>query len=113
MYWLNVLIVHVTGEAALAELGGFIMNECRAVYAHSLLFRCDGCKGSIALTVISAGRTLEEIDGSAFDLFCKCGWIKRALGIEAARHHVTPWERRSLDDNGVSDTHMHHVTTPR
>lgn len=80
------------------------MDEKRTVYAHSLLFRCRGCEGPIAISVIRAESNLEVVDGRVFNLLCKCGWLKRAMGLEAVSHYVTPWERQpSIDDARVID----------
>jgi hypothetical protein len=59
---------------------------------------------------------LERIDGETFDVECNCGWFRNALGVEAVRHWVTPWEfeqrvehfsaasERSVDNVGFVDT---------
>lgn len=61
-------------------------------YVHSRLFQCIQCKEPLVICVMTAERNLENIDGNPFEVRCKCGWMKRLLGMEAVRHWVTPWE---------------------
>ena len=68
------------------------MDKENAPFVHSLVFQCDICREPIPITLMSEELTLEKVDGHAFDLLCKCGWLKRALGMEAIVHNVAPWE---------------------
>jgi len=61
-------------------------------YVHSLLFRCQECKGPLTISVASEEGNLERIDGDTFDIECTCGWGKNSLGVEAVRHWVVTWE---------------------
>jgi hypothetical protein len=62
------------------------------IYVHSLLFRCGQCKEPLVILAKSAERNLDGIDGDSFDVECKCGWLKKLLGLEAVNHYVTLWE---------------------
>jgi len=66
-------------------------NNQNGSYVHSLLFQCDDCGEPLAIPVVNARRTLEEVDASPFDLRCKCGWNKHVLGAQAKRHWVDSW----------------------
>jgi hypothetical protein len=61
-------------------------------YAHLLLFRCRQCDEPVAVPVIGQASNLEEIDGHAYDVKCRCGWAESLLGVEAIAHWVVPWE---------------------
>ena len=77
------------------------MDNNHSIFVHSLVFRCDICREPIPMTLMSKEITLEKFDGHAFDLLCKCGWLKRALGMEAVVHNVAPWE---LSPDGSTET---------
>ena len=77
------------------------MAEENVPFVHSLVFRCDTCREPIPITLISEELNLEAVDGHAFDLLCKCGWLKRALGMEAAVHNVAPWESQPSPDGST------------
>ena len=74
-----------------------LLDKENVPFVHSLVFRCDGCREPIPIILMSEVLTLEKVDGHAFDLLCKCGWLKRALGMEAVVHNVAPWEWPSPD----------------
>ena len=67
------------------------MDENLPIYIHSLWFRCGQCGEPVVISLASAERNLEGIDGNPFDLKCECGWSKRLLGLEAVRRSVIPW----------------------
>jgi hypothetical protein len=56
-----------------------------------LRFRCGACNGPLALSFTSADREPKNFAVAAFDLLCQCGWLKRALGMEAVGHYVGSW----------------------
>ena len=60
------------------------------LYVHTLQFRCPACQKQLALSFKSADRNPEKFAVTAFDLICECGWLKRALGMEAVGHYVSP-----------------------
>jgi len=60
------------------------------LYAHTLRFRCGACKEPLALSFKSADRNPEKSAVSVFYLLCECRWLKRALGMEAVGHDVSP-----------------------
>jgi hypothetical protein len=64
-----------------------------SAYVHVLLFRCKRCNAPLVVPVLSEGANLEKIDGNTYEVHCSCGWSKKLLGIEAARHWVSPWEQ--------------------
>jgi len=67
------------------------MDGMCKTFVHALLFRCTRCREPLAVFVTMPERNLENIDGSIFDLKCKCGWIKKLRGMQAIRHWVIPW----------------------
>ncbi len=77
------------------------MDKENGPFVHSLVFRCDSCREPIPITVMSEERILEAVDGEAFDVLCKCGSLKRALGMEAIVHKVAPWELRPSPDGST------------
>ena len=68
-------------------------------YAHLLQFRCRRCEQPIVISVRSEAANLEKVDGDSYRLECQCGWSEKLLGVEAARHWVTPWhdEQKLID----------------
>jgi hypothetical protein len=64
------------------------VDEKLTTYVHLLLFRCTQCGEPLIISVMSETVTLEKIDWDAFDVKCICGWLKRALRIEADKHYV-------------------------
>jgi len=67
------------------------MNEKDLPYVHVLVFQCKHCNGPLLVPVVTEASNLEKVDGDTFDVECQCGWWKRLLGVEAARHWVAPW----------------------
>jgi hypothetical protein len=67
------------------------MDEMFRTFVHALLFQCTRCKEFLPIFVAMPERNLENVDGSTFDLKCKCGWIKKLRGMQALRHWVIPW----------------------
>ena len=68
-------------------------------YAHLLQFRCRRCEQPIVISVESEAANLEKVDGDSYRLECQCGWSETLVGVEAARHLVTPWhdEQQIID----------------
>jgi hypothetical protein len=62
---------------------------CRS-FVHALLFRCTRCQEFLPVFIAMPERNLENIDGTTFNLDCKCGWIKKLRGMQAVRHWVIP-----------------------
>jgi hypothetical protein len=83
------------------------MDKENAPYVHLLVFRCDNCRKPILITVMSEERNLEMVDGQAFDVLCRCGCLKRALGMEAVVHKVAPWEMRPSADDSTETPQTH------
>lgn len=68
-------------------------------YAHLLQFRCRRCGQPIVIAIQSEAANLETVDGDSYFLECQCGWSEVLLGVEAARHLVTP----SHDEQQIID----------
>jgi len=77
------------------DAGNKVRSTEQELYVHTLLFRCGGCHEPVVLTFTSADRNPEKFAATALDLLCKCGWLKRVLGMEAVGHYVNLWEHIS------------------
>jgi hypothetical protein len=66
------------------------MDFSRMPYVHLLAFRCRRCEQQVVITVPNQAANLEEVDGASHYVKCPCGWIENRLGVEAAKHWVTP-----------------------
>jgi hypothetical protein len=77
---------------------GTIVDKENGPFVHLLVFQCSSCREPILITLMREEHNLEKVDGQAFDLLCKCGCLKRTLGLEAVGHHIAPWELRPSFD---------------
>ena len=64
-------------------------------FLHLLVYRCQECDEPIALPVKSHEANLEGIDADLVDVQCRCGLLKKSLGMEAKRHLVVSWGNSS------------------
>ena len=67
-----------------------VMDFSQMPYVHLLLFRCGRCGQQLVITVPNGAANLEEVDGDSYRVECQCGWFEHLLGVEAAKHWVTP-----------------------
>jgi hypothetical protein len=68
------------------------MHRHAPAYGHLLLYQCQQCDEPIAISVKSDEANLEGVDGSLFDVQCKCGSLKKSFGAQAKSHWVSLWE---------------------
>ena len=66
------------------------MDTQRMPYVHLLLFLCRRCEEPLVISVVSEAANLEKVDCDSYHVKCQCGWSNNLLGVEAARHWVTP-----------------------
>ena len=75
-------------------------------YIHSLLFQCPHCEEPLLLCVLSDERNFESIDGSSFDMQCRCGWRKKLLGLEAMRHFINHLDNGQEPEDDCRNTRI-------
>jgi hypothetical protein len=82
------------------------MDTKQMPYVHLLQFVCRQCGKPLVISVASDAANLEKIDSDSYSVKCQCGWLDRLIGVEAARHWVTPsCDQQNLIDHliGVRD----------
>ena len=92
----NLRRVQVGGEIACLILGrgAFMLGKAPA-FLHLLVYQCQECDEPIALPVKSDEANLEGTDADLVDVQCRCGWLRKSLGMEAKRHLVISWGNSS------------------
>lgn len=64
------------------------------MFLHVLVFQCQQCGKPVCAATLSEMQSLEDIQASAFDVKCECGWSANWLGLKARKHWVDPWSDR-------------------
>lgn len=67
------------------------MERQRVAFVHVLLFECPQCGNPLSVHRLTDEGSLEQIDGSSFDLSCDCTWKGTRPGMRARKHWVESW----------------------
>ena len=81
------------------------MDTKQMPYVHLLQFLCRRCERPIVISVASEAANLEKIDADSHHVECQCGWLANLLGVEAARHWVTPSHDQQKIMNHLQGAH--------
>jgi hypothetical protein len=60
-------------------------------HVHVLLFKCPESGEPMTAAILTASRSLEDVDSCAFEVKCNCGWSGSLLGIERVKNWVEEW----------------------